>query len=171
VSATLLAQRAKALESDPSYVFFRIAPEQAQGAGPMGALGVPLTAGRSLAVDPRVLPLGYPVFLDAAGTERQQPRLQRLMFAQDTGGAIRGAVRADYFWGYGADAGRQARQTKHRGRMWVMVPHAEVAQLMSSKLVVRGIGGPSSAPECLVPDDEYCSAAQDQDQAEAQTSP
>jgi membrane-bound lytic murein transglycosylase A len=160
VSATLLAQRAKALETDPSYVFFRVAPEQAQGAGPTGALGVPLTAGRSLAVDPRVMPLGYPVFLDAAGTERQQPRLQRLMFAQDTGGAIRGAVRADYFWGYGADAGRQARQTRHRGRMWVMVPHAEVAQLMSSKLVVRGIGGPASAPECLVPDDEFCSDAQ-----------
>lgn len=160
VSATLLAQRAKALETDPSYVFFRVAPEQAQGAGPTGALGVPLTAGRSLAVDPRVMPLGYPVFLDAAGTARQQPRLQRLMFAQDTGGAIRGAVRADYFWGHGADAGRQARQTRHRGRMWVMVPHAEVAQLMSSKLVVRGIGGPASAPECLVPDDEFCSDAQ-----------
>ncbi len=163
VSSSLLAQRAKALETDPSYVFFRVAPEQAQGAGPTGALGVPLTAGRSLAVDPRVMPLGYPVFLDAAGTERQQPRLQRLMFAQDTGGAIRGAVRADYFWGYGADAGRQARQTRHRGRMWVMVPHAEVAQLMSSKLVVRGGGasGAAAAPECLVPDDEFCSAAQD----------
>jgi 3D (Asp-Asp-Asp) domain-containing protein len=169
VSATLLAQRNKALETDPSYVFFRVAAEAPQNTGPMGALGVPLTAGRSLAVDPRVMPLGYPVFLDAAGTERQQTRMQRLMFAQDTGGAIRGAVRADYFWGYGADAGRQARQTKHRGRMWVMVPHAEVAQLMSSKLVVRGIGGAAAAPECLVPDDEHCEAALDQDQAEAQS--
>jgi len=164
VSKTLLAQRARALESDPSYVFFRVATDQPQSSGPMGALGVPLTAGRSLAVDPRVMPLGYPVFLDAAGPARQQPRLQRLMFAQDTGGAIRGAVRADYFWGYGADAGRQARQTKHRGRMWVMVPVAEVAQLMSSKLVVRGV---ASAPECLVPDDDYCSAAQDQAAEEA----
>jgi membrane-bound lytic murein transglycosylase A len=168
VSAALLAQRAKALETDPSYVFFRVAPEAPQNTGPMGALGVPLTAGRSLAVDPRVMPLGYPVFLDAAGTERQQTRMQRLMFAQDTGGAIRGAVRADYFWGYGADAGRLARQTRHRGRMWVMVPHAEVAQLMSSKLVVRGIGGAAATPECLVPDDEHCEAALDQDQAEAQ---
>jgi membrane-bound lytic murein transglycosylase A len=164
ISKSLLAQRASALESDPSYVFFRVATDQPQSSGPMGALGVPLTAGRSLAVDPRVMPLGYPVFLDAAGPARQQPRLQRLMFAQDTGGAIRGAVRADYFWGYGADAGRQARQTRHRGRMWVMVPFAEVAQLMSSKLVVRGV---ASAPECLVPDDEYCSAAQDQAAEEA----
>jgi membrane-bound lytic murein transglycosylase A len=75
-------------------------------------------------------------------------------------------VRADYFWGYGSEAGRQARQTKHRGRMWVMVPHVEVAQLMSSKLVVRGAGGVSAAPECLVPDDEHCEAALDQDEAQ-----
>ena len=102
--------------------------------------------------------LGYPVFLDAAGTDRKQTRMQRLMFAQDTGGAIRGAVRADYFWGYGAEAGRQARQTRHRGRMWVMVPHAEVQQLLSSKLVVRG--GRPLPPDCLVPDDDHCADAQ-----------
>ena len=169
VSRDLQAQRARALDADPSYVFFRVAPDLPQQAGPMGALGVPLTAGRSLAVDPRVLPLGYPVFLDAAGTERQQPRLQRLMFAQDTGGAIRGAVRADYFWGYGAEAGRQARQTRHRGRMWVMVPHAEVAQLLSSKLVTRG--GTAVLPECLVPDDDHCAVALDADDEAASVSP
>jgi membrane-bound lytic murein transglycosylase A len=159
VGRKLLAQRAKAIETDPSYVFFRVANDLPQNVGPMGALGVPLTAGRSLAVDPRVMPLGYPVFLDAQGTDRKQTRMQRLMFAQDTGGAIRGAVRADYFWGYGSDAGRQARQTKHRGRMWVMVPHAEVQALLSTKLVVRGSKAPD--PECLVPDDDYCAAAQD----------
>jgi membrane-bound lytic murein transglycosylase A len=151
-----MQQRSKALDSDPSYVFFRPAPDQSAQAGPVGALGVPLTAGRSLAVDPRVMPLGYPVFLDAAGGDRRQPQMQRLMFAQDTGGAIRGAVRADYFWGFGADAGRQARKTKHRGRMWVLVPHAEVEALMSSKLLTRGAGVEAAQRDCLIADEAYC---------------
>lgn len=162
LSATLLSQRSRALDSDPSYVFFRVAPDQTAGAGPVGALGVPLTAGRSLAVDPRVLPLGYPVFLDAAGGDKRQPQMQRLMFAQDTGGAIRGAVRADYFWGFGADAGRQARRTKHRGRMWVLVPHAEVDALLSSKLVTRGGRPAADQAECLVDDEAFCDAATDE---------
>jgi membrane-bound lytic murein transglycosylase A len=157
-SAALLSQRNRALESDPSYVFFRVAPDQTTQAGPVGALGVPLTAGRSLAVDPRVLPLGYPVFLDAAGGDKRQKKMQRLMFAQDTGGAIRGAVRADYFWGFGADAGKQARQTKHKGRMWVLVPHAEVDALMSAKLVTRGGKPTTEQRECLIADEAYCDA-------------
>ncbi len=145
------------LDSDPSYVFFRAVPDRTPEDGPVGALGVPLTTGRSLAVDPRVLPLGYPVFLDAVGATPKQPRMQRLMFAQDTGGAIRGAVRADYFCGFGADAGRKARGTQHKGRMWVMVPQAEVAQLVSSRLVTRG-GQPSEdAPDCLIDDEALCS--------------
>ena len=82
--------------------------------------------------------------------------MQRLMFAQDTGGAIRGAVRADYFWGFGADAGRQARRTKNRGRMWVLVPHAEVDALLSSKLLTRGGQLDATAHECLIADDEFC---------------
>jgi membrane-bound lytic murein transglycosylase A len=156
---TQATQRQRALESDPSYVFFRVAPDQAGDAGPVGALGVPLTAGRSLAVDPRVLPLGYPVFLDAATSAKRETHLQRLMFAQDTGGAIRGAVRADYFWGFGADAGKQARRTKQKGRLWVMVPHAEVQALLSSKLVTRGPGGAMLADrDCLVEDPEFCQA-------------
>lgn len=157
-SAALLSQRNRALESDPSYVFFRVAPDQSSQAGPVGALGVPLTAGRSLAVDPRVLPLGYPVFLDAANGDKRQPQLQRLMFAQDTGGAIRGAVRADYFWGFGADAGKQARRTKHKGRMWVMVPHAEVDALLSAKLVTRGGQSVADQRECLIDDEAFCDA-------------
>lgn len=165
LSATLLKQRSQALDSDPSYVFFRTAPDQSVQAGPVGALGVPLTAGRSLAVDPRVLPLGYPVFLDASAGDKRQTQMQRLMFAQDTGGAIRGAVRADYFWGFGADAGKQARRTKHRGRMWVLVPHAEVEALLSSKLVTRGGSGKGSDEqrECLIDDEAFCdgSAAED----------
>ncbi|MDO9235218.1 MAG: MltA domain-containing protein [Aquabacterium sp.] len=152
----LLSQRSRVLNSDPSYVFFRVAPDQSSQSGPVGALGVPLTAGRSLAVDPRVLPLGYPVFLDATVGGARQPPLQRLMFAQDTGGAIRGAVRADYFWGFGADAGRQARRTKHKGRMWVLVPRIEVAALLSSKLVTRGGRSGVDQPECLIDDEVFC---------------
>ncbi|MFT3858231.1 MAG: 3D domain-containing protein [Aquabacterium sp.] len=155
LSARLLAQRQRALDSDPSYVFFRVASDQSGDAGPVGALGVPLTAGRSLAVDPRVMPLGYPVFLDAAPGGKREPHMQRLMFAQDTGGAIRGAVRADYFWGFGSDAGKQARRTKQRGRMWVMVPHAEVQALLSSKLVTRGASAAAQS-DCLIQDEAFC---------------
>jgi len=161
VAVARLQQRSQALDTDPSYVFFRTAPDQSAQAGPVGALGVPLTAGRSLAVDPRVLPLGYPVFLDAAAGDRRQAQMQRLMFAQDTGGAIRGAVRADYFWGFGADAGKQARRTKHRGRMWVLVPHAEVETLLSSRLLTRGARGATADAEqreCLIDDDTFCDA-------------
>lgn len=164
LSANLLKQRSQALDSDPSYVFFRPAPDQSTQAGPVGALGVPLTAGRSLAVDPRVLPLGYPVFLDAATGDKRQTQMQRLMFAQDTGGAIRGAVRADYFWGFGADAGRQARRTKNRGRMWVLVPHAEVEALLSSKLVTRGGKADAAQPECLIPDEDVCDSTASSDE-------
>lgn len=160
LSTTSLKRRSQALDSDPSYVFFRTAPDQSNQAGPVGALGVPLTAGRSLAVDPRVLPLGYPVFLDASAGDKRQPQMRRLMFAQDTGGAIRGAVRADYFWGFGADAGKQARRTKHRGRMWVLVPHAEVEALLSSKLVTRGgKAGGDDQRECLIDDEAFCDSS------------
>lgn len=159
--STAQSQRNRALESDPSYVFFRVAPDQSSQAGPVGALGVPLTAGRSLAVDPRVLPLGYPVFLDASPDGKRQQQMQRLMFAQDTGGAIRGAVRADYFWGFGADAGKQARRTKHKGRMWVLVPHAEVDALLSAKLVTRGGKPVAEQRECLIGDETFCDAEND----------
>lgn len=162
--STALLKRSQALDSDPSYVFFRTAPDQSTQAGPVGALGVPLTAGRSLAVDPRVLPLGYPVFLDASVGDKRQAQMQRLMFAQDTGGAIRGAVRADYFWGFGADAGKQARRTKQRGRMWVLVPHAEVEALLSSKLVTRGgKAGSEEQRECLIDDESFCDSSASED--------
>ena len=82
----------------------------------MGALGVPLTAGRSIAVDPRTTPLGFPVFISTGG------QLNRLMVAQDTGGAIRGPVRADYFWGFGPSAYEQASRMKENGRMWLLMP-------------------------------------------------
>ena len=82
---------------------------------------MPLTPSRSIAVDPRSVPLGAPVFLDTTYPNNPQP-MRRLMFAQDTGGAIKGAVRADFFWGFGPDAGEQAGRMKQSGRMWVLLP-------------------------------------------------
>jgi membrane-bound lytic murein transglycosylase A len=115
------------LDENPSYVFFREVPTPAPGTleadidGPIGTLGVPLLRERTLAVDPRSIPLGAPVYL--ATTYPLSPRpLRRLMLAQDTGGAIRGAVRADFFWGFGDDAGRQAGRMKQDGQMWLLWP-------------------------------------------------
>jgi len=82
---------------------------------------VPLTGQRSIAVDPQFIPLGAPVFL-ATTQPNSDVLLQRLVLAQDTGGAIRGPVRADYFWGFGAQAGEQAGRMKQRGTMWVLLP-------------------------------------------------
>jgi membrane-bound lytic murein transglycosylase A len=120
------------LNQNPSYVFFRelSMAEGGQGSnaggpvttgGPVGALGVVLTPERSIAVDPRHIPLGAPVFLATTWPNSTQP-LQRLVLAQDTGGAIRGAVRADYFWGFGDAAGAQAGRMRQSARMWVLLP-------------------------------------------------
>lgn len=111
------------LNANPSYVFFREAPNSNDG--PSGSLGVPLTAERSMAVDPRTIPMGAPVFLATTRPNSAQP-LNRLMFAQDTGGAIKGAVRADFFWGFGKEAGEQAGRMRQPGRLWVLLP-AEAA--------------------------------------------
>jgi len=108
------------LNSNASYVFFRELP--VDGTGPPGALGVPVTPGRTLAVDPRVVPLGAPVFLSTSWPNSTLP-LNRLMVAQDTGGAIKGAVRADFFWGSGDDAAAQAGRMRQSGRMWVLLPN------------------------------------------------
>lgn len=108
------------LNANPSYVFFRELP--ASDDGPIGALGVALHAGRSIAVDPRYVPLGAPVFL-ATTRPSSSTALQRLMLAQDTGSAIKGAVRADFFWGPGAQAGQEAGRMRQQGRMWVLLPH------------------------------------------------
>ncbi|AQR65140.1 transglycosylase [Aquaspirillum sp. LM1] len=113
------ARLAELLNSNPSYVFFRRL-NNTQG-GPLGALGVPLTDGYSIAVDPRYTPLGAPVWLSTSYPMSNQP-LQRLMYAQDTGGAIRGAVRADFFWGFGREAGEQAGRMKQTGEMWIILP-------------------------------------------------
>ena len=107
------------LNVNPSYVFFREVPNS--DGGPIGALGVPLTAERSIAVDPRSVPLGSPVFLATTRPNSGQP-MNRLVMAQDTGGAIKGAVRADFFWGFGKEAGEQAGRMKQSGRMWILLP-------------------------------------------------
>jgi membrane-bound lytic murein transglycosylase A len=113
------------LAANPSEVFFKEEPIVDPSRGPKGALGVPLTARRSIAVDARVVPLGSPVFIATTLPLSSEP-LNRLVMAQDTGGAIAaasgGAVRADFFWGFGAEAGDQAGRMKQDGRMWVLVP-------------------------------------------------
>ena len=107
------------LAQNPSYVFFRELPNGLSA--PLGALGVPLTETYSIAVDPRTIPLGAPVFLSTTYPNTSEP-LNRLMLAQDTGGAIKGAVRADFFWGFGEQAGAQAGRMKQSGQMWVLFP-------------------------------------------------
>lgn len=111
------------LNANPSYIFFR---EVAQSSGgPVGALGQPLTEGRSLAVDPRSIPLGAPVFLATTQPNSAQP-LRRLMLAQDTGSAIKGGVRGDFFWGFGAEAGALAGRMRQKGEMWVLWPRDQI---------------------------------------------
>ena len=107
------------LAQNPSYVFFRELPDGLPA--PLGALGVPLTEAYSIAVDPRTIPLGAPVFLATTYPNTAEP-LNRLVLAQDTGGAIKGAVRADFFWGSGEQAGIQAGRMKQGGQMWVLFP-------------------------------------------------
>ncbi|MCK5826291.1 MAG: murein transglycosylase A [Desulfuromusa sp.] len=107
------------LDENPSYVFFRSLAADIQS--PPGALGIPLTPLRSLAVDPRTIPLGAPVFLSTNFPGTDFP-LQQLMVAQDTGGAIKGRVRADFFWGMGNDAGKIAGKMKQDGRLWILLP-------------------------------------------------
>jgi membrane-bound lytic murein transglycosylase A len=115
------------LDENPSYVFFREVPPFPPGSleasidGPIGSLGVPLLRERTVAVDPRSVPLGAPVYLATTYPLSAQP-LERLVMAQDTGGAIRGAVRADFFWGFGDEAGREAGRMRQQGRMFLLWP-------------------------------------------------
>ena len=113
------------LQENPSYVFFRtvLPVPGASIDGPIGSLGVPLLAERTIAVDSHFVPLGAPVFLDTTVPLSAQP-LRRVVIAQDTGSAIRGAVRADFFWGFGEGAAQQAGRMKQPGRMWLLWPKA-----------------------------------------------
>lgn len=109
------------LWSNPRYVFFREEALPDPAVGPKGAQAVPLTPGRSIAVDPQSVPYGTPVWLDTTEPLSSTP-LRRLVMAQDTGSAITGAVRADYFWGWSDDAEAQAGRMKQPLRMWVLWP-------------------------------------------------
>src|SRR6185295_11941225 len=108
----------EALNVNPSYVFFREVKGQE---GPIGAQNVPLTAGYSLAVDRRFVALGTPIYL-ATNVPLSEERLERLMVAQDTGGAIRGVVRGDFYWGSGPEAGAQAGRMRNAAKMWLLWP-------------------------------------------------
>ncbi|MBU0725666.1 MAG: murein transglycosylase A [Alphaproteobacteria bacterium] len=108
------------MNSNPSYVFFRELP----GEGPVGAQGVALTPLRSLAVDRRFVPLGTPVWLDVDHPDSGAPRLRQLVVAQDVGGAIRGPVRGDLFWGHGKDAADKAGRMKSTGFYYLLLPKA-----------------------------------------------
>ena len=121
IRAWLLANPAEAvrvMNQNPSYVFFR----PLDGEGPLGSQGVVLTPGRSLAVDRTHLALGVPIWLDAEDPLDPNARVRRLMVAQDTGGAIRGPVRGDVFWGHGAEAAERAGRMRSSGRYWLLLP-------------------------------------------------
>ncbi|MFS2114538.1 murein transglycosylase A [Herbaspirillum frisingense] len=115
------ARKEELLNANPSYVFFKEEKLPDPSKGPKGAQGIPLTPQRSIAIDPQHVPLGAPVFLATTLPNSDRP-LQRLVVAQDTGGAIRGVVRADYFWGFGDEAEDRAGSMKQRGMMWVLLP-------------------------------------------------
>jgi membrane-bound lytic murein transglycosylase A len=108
------------LSKNPSYVFFEL--RDAFADGPTGALNVALTPRRSIAVDRNVIPLGAPVWLQTTLPDAAQSPLNQLMLAQDTGGAIRGHVRADVFWGRGFEAERMAGLMKQQGQLFVLLP-------------------------------------------------
>ena len=118
---------ADVLETNPSYVFFREVALPAPGTlhaaidGPIGSLGIPLLPRRTIAVDRRSIPLGTPVWIATTQPSTRTP-LQRLVLAQDTGGAIRGAVRADFFWGAGEMAAAEAGRMRESGRLWMLWP-------------------------------------------------
>lgn len=117
------AKAAEVMQRNARYVFFR----WIEGDGPIGSQGVALTPGRSLAVDPAFLPLGVPVFLDTTWPGSDRP-LRRLMVAQDTGGAIKGPIRGDVFWGAGEAALAQAGRMKQDGRLYLLLPKAVAAR-------------------------------------------
>ncbi len=137
--------------TDPSYVFFRRIGDGPEG--PIGALGVSLSPGRSMAVDPRATPLGAPVFINGQQPGGKGP-MQRLVFAQDTGGAIRGSVRGDFFWGFGDKAGKMALATNQPVQMWLLLPKAVAGSAAASGIKTRG--GSDVLRDCAVPDEEFC---------------
>lgn len=140
------------LRANPRMVFFREEPLTQPEQGPLGAQGVPLTPGRSIAVDRDAVPYGTPVWLDStepqpwSATPPPARPLQRLVVAQDTGGAIVGPVRADYFWGWGDEAQAQAGRTKQPLRLWALWPRQAAAGPEGAGLPVAISRPPSGSP-------------------------
>jgi membrane-bound lytic murein transglycosylase A len=126
------------LRTNASFVFFRELPDLPAVRGPLGAMNRSIVALRSLAVDPRVVPLGAPVWIETEGAEP----LRRLMVAQDTGSAIKGAQRADIFFGTGAQAGQRAGQVRDEGRLIVLLPiqraHAVLPETVAGAALAPG---------------------------------
>lgn len=112
------------LTHNPSYVFFKPSADQSPNEGPIGSLGVPLHAEYTGAVDQRFIDLGAPLFL-ATTDPRNHHTLNRLIIAQDTGSAIKGSVRVDYFWGFGEAAGAVAGKTNHKGYVWLLLANGQ----------------------------------------------
>ena len=109
---------ARLLRHNPSFVFFREVNRVAADKGPLGAMNRSITTDRTVAIDPAYVPLGAPVWLEKDG----KSPIRRLMVAQDTGSAIKGAQRADIFYGTGSEAGRTAGRIKDPGRIVVLMP-------------------------------------------------
>lgn len=122
------ARRQELFNANRSYIFFREERLPDPSVGPKGALGVPLTPQRSVAIDAHLLPLGAPIFLSTTQANSEVP-MQRLVMGQDTGGAIRGAVRADYFFGFGHEAQENAGRMKQRGMLWLLLPRQTAPQV------------------------------------------
>jgi membrane-bound lytic murein transglycosylase A len=112
------------LSKNPSYVFFEL--RDAEQNGPIGSLNVVLTPRRSIAVDRNVIPLGAPVWLQTTLPNEAQSPMNQLMLAQDTGGAIKGHVRADVFWGRGDEAEEMAGLMKQQGKIFILLPRGFV---------------------------------------------
>lgn len=113
-------QANEVMNTNASYVFFR----ELKTDGPVGGQGVPLTKTRSLAIDHTLIPYGVPLWVDIEYPEKTYANIQRLMVAQDTGGAIRGPVRGDFFWGHGDFAESKAGTMKSQGRYWALIPNS-----------------------------------------------
>ncbi len=106
------------MHKNPSYIFFK----QLNHNSILGGAGVPLTGGRSLAIDRRFIPYGVPIWIDIVHPEAKDMRLQRLVMTQDTGGAIRGPIRGDLFWGAGPAAEKVAGEMKSKGGYFILLP-------------------------------------------------
>jgi membrane-bound lytic murein transglycosylase A len=113
------------LAQNPRFIFFR----KISGKGPIGAQGVALTPRRSIAVDRKFIPLGFPIWLDTVWPGQDERPLRRLMIAQDTGSAIKGPIRGDFFWGYGKDALAEAGRMKSLGQYYILLPKSVIKPL------------------------------------------